>query len=156
MLFLPRQTFSKFYSQDSSLCTAVETIENTASLLSEQHYLNKRSKFSVLIWPWLKGRCGGDILIWLSSLDELSCWLLLPSADCVSIWVTLGQAKSRCLNLLIYQVGPGIPLVPPSSTSPLISRLRVEEDIGVNYKKVETWNKIPLKLHRLLQKHFQW
>lgn len=66
MLFLPRQTSSKFYSQDSSLCAAVETTENTASLLSEQHYLNKTSKISVL-----KGRGRGAMLILSSSLYEL-------------------------------------------------------------------------------------
>lgn len=48
---LSRQILSEFYSQDSLLCSAAETIENIASLLSEKHYLNKISRFSVLIWP---------------------------------------------------------------------------------------------------------
>lgn len=119
MLFLPRQTSSKFYSQDSSLCAAVEMTENIVSLLSEQHYLNKMSKISVL-----KGRGRGDMLI--CRPHYMNCIVDFPSPDRVSISVTLSRAQSWCLDLRIYEVGPGLPFIPPSLTLPLISRLSNE------------------------------
>lgn len=63
LFFYPGKHFLNFIHRQIHCVPAAETIENTVSWLSEQHYLNKISRLSVLIWAGLKVRCGGDMLI---------------------------------------------------------------------------------------------
>lgn len=67
--FYPGKHFLNFIHRKSH-CVQLQKQEKMVSWLSEQHYLNKISRLSVLIWPGPKGRCGGDMLILFFSVCE--------------------------------------------------------------------------------------
>lgn len=130
--FYPGKHFLNFIHRKIH-CVQLQKQEKMVSWLSEQHYLNKISRLSVLIWPGPKGRCGGDMLILFFSVCEPQL-ISPPRPGSVSTRVTLSKAQSQCLGLLICGTGPGIPFTPASQPDDVKRRLRVKHYIGVNYK----------------------
>lgn len=116
--------FTNFIHKEIHCVQNAETIENIVSWLSEQHYLNET-------WPWLKARCGGDILIFVPLKQcKNQGWFVFLSLGSV----TLSKAQSHCLGLLICGTDPGIPFTPTSQPCDVKSSLRVQHYIGINYK----------------------
>lgn len=109
-----------------------------------------------MFWFGLDWKLGVEVTCWFCSSQSINHrWFLFLPPGSVNAWVTLSKAQSQWLSLLSCETSPGIP--PHTYIRAVWCEMQAESQAPCWRKlwSVETWDKIPLKLHCLLQKHFQ-